>query len=1085
MTASKASKASKAIKVEDSPESPATFSPAQVLAPSSTPPPTAPPIIVDPKDPEGFLRRCCGHNKKTKVRCSVTIGKNAKSSHPTYLPTCHTHKDQQSFAGRCQFIQTDGERCGRLFRWTPPYFQLCEDHQGHPDTPCHFMTLPLELRQLIFRYLLPAQPIGSSSSPLHNAAPFSPLPMTGQPVGPALRRSGGRSVFSPCSDEKVFPFPIVDLYLVSQQIHAEVKDLLYSSIPFRIDIRKDGTFMCGRRLLEPRRADGSAHFAIDDAETTARRFTSTFDFAAVKNYDVDILVENWADENHNHGAQTWDEEVEIYDIRDYVGVVISGILGKSRDLCRLNVRLGLAKFQWDKEQLLANTKCLVGPFERLRNVRQPKLCGVFNGLIRANFMVNVPSSPGTGGNADRSLPKDKFSLCSVPRLPTHIVLMGPGDPEFDAYKKEWEGWAGKTAETLPRKPPIRAMFTDFKQFYTRLSALVPDVMQRHGKKAFLHRARVARENENVEAFRHLRNELIEYWYLHLEQEEQKKNLMSLLLGRMLDSDIYPSDEADSISPRGSSSTSSKCMAVGKFPTQSNLEKNAHKTSAGHTEQIQQGRCNPTQASPSGTASPQQLLDNQTMSLNPSHKTASEMKAQLMYEERVQTIANLRLRQELRVHIHAREQAEARAKAQLQAQLQAEARQQAQEQAEAQLQAQEQAEAQLQAQEQAGAQLEAQVHQPASNPAIAQPQAITILHMPGQQTMRPTVLNSNDTSSTSSSMVAFPHPTRSSSLSSSASPGSYGRSMGHQAPKNTQYSTPCLRCQRSEVKCINQGVNSICLLCESSGAECEYPPSAISETAGWQATNSMLSPVEPLQDWMTEAWDSQHHQLSLLRQQKQQRQHHLQNLQQLHTQQQQQQQQLQQQQQQQQQLQLQHDLHPINHAYLIMPNGDMQNTFPTYTTSDQDTNVQILSDSSATVSPASMHSILPSQPLNFNPQNGGSTANRSWIQPNNPYTHSQDQVHGYSNGNGNGNHRLPDINATQPSKKRRIDSAMSGMDGMPNGNGNDVAMADIGKYQGMDMDGRSYGQSPVGYVGKGKGKARAIDMEQPRKIVWLN
>jgi hypothetical protein len=116
-------------------------------------------------------------------------------------------------------------------------------------------------------------------------------------------------------------------------------------------------------------------------------------------------------------------------------------------------------------------------------------------------------------------------------------------PDFDAYASSWTRWvSAPNACALTVKPPIRTMFTSFKDFYSDLSAVVPEVTFIQGRHAFLHRARVAREQEDVEAFRHLRNELIQYWYAYLEQEERKKNAMNKRLSTMLESDVYPSHE---------------------------------------------------------------------------------------------------------------------------------------------------------------------------------------------------------------------------------------------------------------------------------------------------------------------------------------------------------------------------------------------------------------------------------------------------------------------------------------------------------------------------------------------------------------
>lgn len=416
------------------------------------------------------------------------------------------------------------------------------------------MKLPLELRLEIFRYLLPSRAIGSSTSLLHIDEDSDQQQPWYHSMGPAragpafLQRQAHTTGNSPLDRSimrSVFPIPFTNLLLINRQIHDEVKDFLYSTIPFTVDVRKDGTFMCGRRLLEPRRADGSSHYVVGDVEKIKEKFLKTFDWAAVKNYNVDILVENWKDDT-NRGYHTfpWDEEVEIYDIRDYIGVVISGILSKARNLCRLNVRLGFSKFIWTEEELRANIKTLVGPFQRLRNVRQPRLLGVYEGTPQTNFMISLPvpgqaaiSSTPVNGSAHC---RPSTPLCSVPQLPVRMPLLICTTPAFMEYRKNWERWiASGSTTSLVSKPPIRTMFTELKEFYTRLAATVPDVTARNGRHAFLHRARVAREQENVEAFRHLRNELIGYWEAYLEQEERKKDDMNRRLGRMLDVDVYP------------------------------------------------------------------------------------------------------------------------------------------------------------------------------------------------------------------------------------------------------------------------------------------------------------------------------------------------------------------------------------------------------------------------------------------------------------------------------------------------------------------------------------------------------------------
>lgn len=339
---------------------------------------------------------------------------------------------------------------------------------------------------------------------------------------------------------------------------------------------------------------------------------------------------------------------------DYLGVVVSGILSKSQHLCKLNVRVGLSKFQWSEETLLDNIKTLVGPFERLRNVRQPRLCAVYGGTPTTNFMMSLPlpSHIGNSGASGPNQPQQnpmRTPLCSIPRLPATHVLLCPGEHTgFDAYRSRWESWiSSNSASSLVREPPIRAMFTVFKEYYTNLSAVVPDVMSQQGRHAFLHRARVAREQEDVEAFRKLCNELVGYWYAYLQQEERKKEDMDKRMSKMLDADVYPTsfeldadvypasfeDEFIERGASGSSSSGSNAhspvlldvgaMSKEGIPMQGNpvnevqrrqMHQQAMQRQLRHSYQQPIGG---SMRLPLASANPQQQLQNgQTMALNP-------------------------------------------------------------------------------------------------------------------------------------------------------------------------------------------------------------------------------------------------------------------------------------------------------------------------------------------------------------------------------------------------------------------------------------------------------------------------------------
>lgn len=72
----------------------------------------------------------------------------------------------------------------------------------------------------------------------------------------------------------------------------------------------------GRRLLEPRGPDGYSTNFTDGTVEAKNHFIRTFDWAAVKNYNVDIVLEN---RPQRPLSPNWDEEVEVYDIRGESG----------------------------------------------------------------------------------------------------------------------------------------------------------------------------------------------------------------------------------------------------------------------------------------------------------------------------------------------------------------------------------------------------------------------------------------------------------------------------------------------------------------------------------------------------------------------------------------------------------------------------------------------------------------------------------------------------------------------------------------------------------------------------------------------
>ena len=127
------------------------------------------------------------------------------------LPTCAQHRGQQQPLGLCQATEACGQLCLRPAIQNPP-FHLCFKHKGGTNTlPCHLLRIPIELRLMIYRYLLPTK-----------------IP-TQQPWMP--RKEGSRTP---------------SILRVNRQINQEASLVLYGEVPFEVRIDARQIMMCGQ-----------------------------------------------------------------------------------------------------------------------------------------------------------------------------------------------------------------------------------------------------------------------------------------------------------------------------------------------------------------------------------------------------------------------------------------------------------------------------------------------------------------------------------------------------------------------------------------------------------------------------------------------------------------------------------------------------------------------------------------------------------------------------------------------------------------------------------------------------------------------
>jgi hypothetical protein len=122
------------------------------------------------------------------------------------LPVCAQHRAQVMKMMRCKALLECGFPCNEIVPWKPHGYPLCEAHWSQGK--CYFLELPVEIRLMIYRYLIPDQPVPTC-------------------------RVGSRSLRKDRAPVSTATFR------VSKTVHEEVADLFYGQTAFDIDVTNE------------------------------------------------------------------------------------------------------------------------------------------------------------------------------------------------------------------------------------------------------------------------------------------------------------------------------------------------------------------------------------------------------------------------------------------------------------------------------------------------------------------------------------------------------------------------------------------------------------------------------------------------------------------------------------------------------------------------------------------------------------------------------------------------------------------------------------------------------------------------------
>lgn len=216
---------------------------------------------------------------------------------------------------------------------------------------------------------------------------------------------------------------------------------------------------------------------------------------------------------------------------DYVSIVVSGVLAKARKLNNLSVSVEIKDSRQLPPNAIDNAILLLAPFRRLRRVTKPHFMGVFHDRTQAPAHVHIHEG-------SRHPP----THCSGRHMTQPSAVFVSGMTDFDVFAADWRRTLASDAPSaVVPQSPMTKLFLAFKTLHEKLMCAMPQAV-RVGRQCFLHRARVARVQEDVGGFRAVVADLLACWRRHLQDQDRERREVNFALQSMLDADLYLREE---------------------------------------------------------------------------------------------------------------------------------------------------------------------------------------------------------------------------------------------------------------------------------------------------------------------------------------------------------------------------------------------------------------------------------------------------------------------------------------------------------------------------------------------------------------
>lgn len=307
-----------------------------------------------------------------------------------------------------------------------------------------------------------------------------------------------------------------ELLLVNRQIRDEAMDILYGSQTFTVGLGRENIVLCGGIYSHDKSEWPSIMVYNPPRINRIGHVPPMLKYIRHMRLQISFVNPGFPAGRPQH-YPVWDESIDLYDLRDSARALVH-LLSGTHSLLSLSIVLvaqNIFSKAWTNDDLCRIMKTVGEPLMQLRGIPQASVEGVYqihspHRLSLTQYFldsIRPAKAEDTIAEAGEFVLSYKYSGHKNPtsfRVTTSLA----GYEEFEALKSDFESTVSSKfePEVHYETPLALERFDAFRKAYHAVEYHFRTVLPR-GKNWLLHRARVAREEHDMEGIARVREEL--------------------------------------------------------------------------------------------------------------------------------------------------------------------------------------------------------------------------------------------------------------------------------------------------------------------------------------------------------------------------------------------------------------------------------------------------------------------------------------------------------------------------------------------------------------------------------------------------